>query len=121
MYIFCKTLQKDIEENTDKISKKPPTYSSSYDQGQVDNGGGSNKDEEKDYEEQSGDEEADDYEDEENNYEDEKEYVDEEIFESCGCLPSCFSIDYNEQISQSPIDIIKHLKNNRDFEDGDDE
>lgn len=61
----------------------------------------------------------------------ENEYDDDEIeeeddfndfeYENCDCLPSCSSIDYDVQISQSPIDIQKHLKAHNDFYDPDDE
>jgi hypothetical protein len=42
-------------------------------------------------------------------------------FKPCRCLPPCSSINYDAEISQSQIDIQKHLKANKAFEEEDDE
>jgi hypothetical protein len=66
---------------------------------------------------------SDDYSDEDDDYRD-LDYEEElrnssKEFKACTCLPSCSSIDYDVEISQSSIDIQSHLKANKVFEEED--
>ena len=54
------------------------------------------------------------------------EYVDEllnsnEEGKTCKCLPACSSIYYAAELSQSSIDVHKHRKINKNFNDDDEE
>jgi hypothetical protein len=69
------------------------------------------------------DDASDDYSDEDDEYRD-LDYEEElrnssKEFKACTCLPSCSSIDYDVEISQSSIDIQRHLKANKVFEEED--
>lgn len=37
-------------------------------------------------------------------------------FKTCGCLPSCSSIHYDAEISQTKINVRKHLRANQVFD-----
>lgn len=42
-------------------------------------------------------------------------------YQSCNCLPSCTSIHYDAEISQSALNLMQYFKANNIFDDKDDE
>lgn len=48
------------------------------------------------------------------------EYVDPEasfgLYKSCNCLPSCTSIHYDTEVSQSAVDLVEYYKANNFYD-----